>query len=232
MPSDRTDEHLASCTECQSWYASATALTRGLRVSSAARTPDLTSSILDAVGVPIPRSRPQRFLRWVTHDHPWRAALIVVAVAQLTLGLSQMFGIGSDSGHGEMAMGSEVMAGHLFNESTAWNIAVGIGFLTAAWRPAATTGLLPVLASFSILLTGFVITDSIAGQVTFARVASHAIIAVGVLVTVMVQRREGRTGSPAPHRASAGAGDHIDLPDGARYGRRRKHLRNANDPAA
>ncbi|OZC76932.1 hypothetical protein CH274_19895 [Rhodococcus sp. 06-418-5] len=230
VPTHRTDEHLATCTDCQAWYASATALTRSLRVNSVGRTPDLTSSILAAVGVPVPRSRPRRLLRWVIRDHPWRAALVVVALAQLALGLTQIFGIGHD--HGGMVMGTEAMTGHLFNESTAWNLAVGVGFLIAAWRPAATNGLLPVLATFTVLLTCFVITDSIAGQVTVERVASHAIIAIGVLVTMMVRRRELHTGSPASHRLPADAGEDVELPDGARYGRRRGHLRGANDPAA
>jgi predicted anti-sigma-YlaC factor YlaD len=201
-----------------------------MRVGSVGRTPDLTASILTTVGVPVPRSRPQRFLRWVSRDHPWRAALAVTALAQLALGLSQIFGIGHD--HGGMVMGTEAMTGHLFNESTAWNLAVGVGFLFAAWRPAATNGLLPVLATFTGLLTVFVITDSIAGQVTAERVASHAIIAVGVLVTVMVRHRDNDTGSPTPHRLPADPDVDIELPDGARYGRRRGHLRDTNDPAA
>ncbi|MCZ4521738.1 zf-HC2 domain-containing protein [Rhodococcus ruber] len=232
VPSERTDEHLATCTECQAWYASATALTRSLRVRSVGRTPDLTASILTTVGVPVPGSRPQRFLRWVSRDHPWRAALAVIALAQLALGLSQIFGIGHDHVHGGMVMDSEAMTGHLFNESTAWNLAVGVGFLFAAWRPAATNGLLPVLATFTVLLTVFVITDSIAGQVTAERVASHAIIAVGVLVTVMVRHRYNDAGSPTPHRLPADPEADIELPDGARYGRRRGHLRDTNDPAA
>ncbi|MFD4366990.1 zf-HC2 domain-containing protein [Rhodococcus sp. NPDC058521] len=232
VPSARTDEHLDSCAQCRAWYASTTALTRELRVGSAVRTPDLTSDILDAVGVPVPRTRPQRALRWVTRDHPWRAALAVIALAQIGLGVAQVAGIGHDHSSDAMDMGSSAMTGHLFNESTAWNIAVGVGFLIAACRPAATAGLMPMLATFTVLLAAFVITDSIAGQVTVERVASHAAIAIGVLVCVMVRRREKRPSSPSPHRRPVDTDDDIDLPEGARYGRRRGHLRGANDPAA
>ncbi|MGA9869587.1 MAG: hypothetical protein WBQ44_00360 [Rhodococcus sp. (in: high G+C Gram-positive bacteria)] len=89
-----------------------------------------------------------------------------------------------------------------------------------------------MLATFTVLLTGFVITDSVAGQVIAERVASHAVIAIGVLVTVMVRRRELHTGPPASHRLPAETSADIELPDGARYGRPRGHLRDANDPAA
>ncbi|OZD39347.1 hypothetical protein CH252_30600 [Rhodococcus sp. 06-1477-1B] len=230
VPSVRTDEHLDSCVQCQAWYAAASEATRGLRIGAAVRTPDLTSEILAAVGVPIPRGRPQRAVRWVVTDHPWRAVLAVVAIAQLALGATQIFGIGHDHSGEAMVMGPDAMAGHLFNESTAWNVAVGVGFLVAAWRPRTTAGLMPVLATFTVLLAAFVITDTISGAVTAERVASHAIIAIGVLVTAMVRRSEV-DGSPSPHRRVEDTDD-FELPEGTRYGRRRGHLRDSNDPAA
>ncbi|MGA9873990.1 MAG: hypothetical protein WBQ44_22990 [Rhodococcus sp. (in: high G+C Gram-positive bacteria)] len=166
-------------------------------------------------------------------DHPWRAALVLVALAQITLGVAQIFGMGHMPAAAPMAMGHEAMAGHLFNESTAWNIAVGIGFLVAAWRPAATTGLMPVLVAFTGLLAVFVITDTISGQVTPERVASHAIIAVGVAVTAMVRRKGSGSGSPSPQRLSDDdAAEGVIVPEGARHGRRRGHLRDADDSAA
>ncbi|KQU01944.1 hypothetical protein ASG56_20710 [Rhodococcus sp. Leaf7] len=232
VPSARTDEHLESCARCQNWYASATELTRSLRVGSAPRTPDLTAQILDAVGVRAPRGRPRRVARWVCRDHPWRAALVLVAMAQISLGVAQLLGVGHTPTADPMAMGHESMAGHLFNESTAWNIAVGIGFLVAAWRPAASAGLMPVLVAFTGLLAVFVITDSISGQVTIQRVASHAIIAVGVAVTAMVRRSANGSTSPSPQRVSHSDDEGVIVPDGARQGRRRGHLREADDSAA
>jgi predicted anti-sigma-YlaC factor YlaD len=232
VPSARVDEHLRTCADCRSWFAAATELTRGLRVRPAPRTPDLTADILASVGVEVPRTRMWRLTRWVTTDHPWRAALVVVALCQLALGLGQIVGFGHSHAMDPVDMGSHVMNAHLFNESTAWNVAVGIGFLFAACRPRATTGLIPVLVAFSVLLTVFVVTDSIAGQVTGSRIASHAIIAIGVLVTVMVHRREATTDPPFPSDVTRRATDEIDLPAGARPGRRGNHLRAADDSAA
>ena len=59
-----------------------------------------------------------------------RAALGLVALAQITIGLTQILGVGTTGGHA--GHGGELPAGHLFNESTAWNLAVGIG-LTPFW---------------------------------------------------------------------------------------------------
>lgn len=205
-------------------------------------TPDLTAGILAAVGVDVPRSPLRRWARWVGHDHRWRAALVALGIAQLALGLSQLLGIDFSmiAAHAHTAeiagpaMGSNSMRTHLFNENTAWNLAVGAGFVVAGIRTRATTGLLPVLTVFTVVLTVFVITDSISGNVTATRIASHAIIAAGVLVTAVVHRRYRDEHRPPPHRAAAGThgSDEVELPPGARYGRRRDHLRDASDPAA
>ncbi|MFD6062466.1 zf-HC2 domain-containing protein [Rhodococcus wratislaviensis] len=236
VPAGRVDEHLETCPECCAWYAAAAQLSRGLSVRAAHKTPDLTVDILAAVGVDVPRSPLQRATRWVGRDHRWRAALIALGIMQVTLGLTQLLGVDAAMvGHSHTATpGAASMSTHLFNESTAWNLAVGVGFVVAGIRTHATTGLLPVLTVFTAVLTVFVVTDSISGNVTASRIASHAIIAAGVLVTVVVHRRYRDEYRPPPRRAAPPAheGGELQLPPGAKYGRRRGHLRDATDPAA
>lgn len=237
MPADRVDEHVERCSECCAWYAAAAELSRGLTVRAAHRNPDLTADILAAVGVDVPHSSLQRAARWVGRDHRWRAALIALGIAQVALGIVQLVGVDfAMAGHSHTAdlPGAASMSTHLFNESTAWNLAVGAGFAWAGIRTRATTGLLPVLAVFTAVLTVFVITDSIAGNVTATRIASHGIIAAGVFVTAVVHRRYRGEHLPPPHRAAAHTPDRdeMELPPGAKYGRRLGHLRDASDPAA
>ncbi|WP_283312349.1 zf-HC2 domain-containing protein [Rhodococcus sp. IEGM 1354] len=231
VPAARVDEHLEVCADCRSWYASASALTRAIRVRPSHRTPDLAPEILAAAGVDIPAGAARRTLRWVLRDHPWRAGLVVVALCQLVLGFGQVLGWGSGHDHASMS-DPAAMSGHLFNESTAWNVAVGVGFLVAAARPRATTGLLPVLVAFTAILGIFVVADIMAGQVTVARVSTHAIIAVGVLVTTMVHRAQRRSDTPPPVRSAVARHEDEQRPSGFGRGRGYGHLRDASGPAA
>ncbi|MCS7475431.1 zf-HC2 domain-containing protein [Umezawaea endophytica] len=178
VPAEVTDAHLESCAACRQWQLDSAVLTRGLRLRPAVDVPDLTDRIL-AAAPPPPTARTTR--GW----YP-RAALAGVAVAQLTLGLAQVFGVNNadtHAGHG---------SAHLFNESTAWNLALGLGMLWTALRPRASTGLLPVMAGFVAVLTPFSAHDLIAGTAPLSRITSHAFLVLG-LVVLLVVHRTGRT---------------------------------------
>ncbi len=134
-----------------------------------------------------------------------RSGLAGVAVAQITLGLAQVLGSGpvdaETAGHGiHGASGS-----HLFNESTAWNLALGLGLLWTALRPRATTGMVPVVAGFVVVLGVFSVQDLIAGQATVQRVTSHAILVLGLVLLLVVHR-----GRRDPDRARAGIDTSLD----------------------
>ena len=124
-PSDQVEEHLAGCESCRRWQDAAAGLTRTLRVRPAEHTPDLTDQILAAVSVPAGQPR-RATLRW---------ALGGVAFIQLVLGLAQLLGV-DHTGHLAAGDGSQ----HLFNESTAWNLGLAVGFLVAAVRPSLARG--------------------------------------------------------------------------------------------
>lgn len=183
VPAVDTDEHLATCAGCRAWQARVTDTTRALRVRQAPAVPDLTDAILE-VAVP-----PSGTRGW------WaRIALIVVATAQLSLALSQMFGI---SAH---LAGHAPEAGHLFNESTAWNLALGIGLLWAAFRSRVTSGLIPVLSGFVLLLGIYSAQDLAAGAVPATRVLGHGLLLLGLGLLIVINRRYG---DPAPQPGTA-----------------------------
>ena len=218
MSADQVDAHLETCASCQSWQAEASALTRTLRVRPAAPVPDLTAVILDAAP-PITPPTP--------HGRLPRVLLGGVAIVQLTLGMAQVVGSWTMSMHGH-AMGE--FGGHLFNESTAWNLAVGLGLLWTALRPAATSGMLPVVAAFLAVLVPYSASDLLSGTATAPRVLSHLILVVGLGLMVLVhfgnRGPSGRT--PLRHSDSGDtSGTASTAPEPAERpdGRRRMRLR-------
>lgn len=191
MPVERTDVHVTSCAPCRLWQARATGLSRSLRVRSATSVPDLTAVILEHASAPID-----------TRGWPPRIALSAVAVAQIGVALTQILNIGTTSAHAQH--GGVPVATHLFNESTAWNLALGVGLFWAAFRPRVTSGLIPVLAGFLVVLLAYSTYDLITGVVPVARVVSHGLLVAGLCLLIVVNRSSR---DPAPHGVAATADD-------------------------
>ncbi|MFR9731838.1 zf-HC2 domain-containing protein [Saccharopolyspora sp. MS10] len=190
VPAAEIDEHLEHCAACRAFQTEAVGLSRRLRVRPVHPTPDLAAAVL---------ARAPRRDRWRS---ALRGALVVTALAQLLLAFGQVLGLGMH-GHGAHDHGG--MAAHLFNESTAWNLALGVGLLWSAWRDRAASGVLPVLSAFVAALAAFSAHDLVVGAATAERVASHALLVVGLGLLFAVHRR-GTGGGPAPS-ASAGEAD-------------------------
>lgn len=202
--------HLSQCADCRDWGQAAGAVNRALRVRAADPVPDLSLTIgrtAAAMGLASTRAaHPDRRSgpRWWWSTDGWRVALAVLAIAQLLLGVAQLFGIGV-IGHGDHAMagvGSGPADDHLFNESSAWNIAIGAGFAAAAMLPRLAAGLLPMLLVFLGVLTVVSVSDLVRGEVTAGRVATHLLVVAGVLVLWRVHRCYRR--SPLPGQRQAG----------------------------
>ena len=216
-PAERVDAHLAGCGACQAWLRGAEDLNRMLRVRPAARVPDLSQAILADAPVLEPAQG------WGI-----RGALVCVAVAQVALGLSQLVGVGTTALHVEHGT-----AGHLFNESTAWNLALGIGMLWAAFRPRATTGLVPMLTGFLVVLFAYSTHDLLTGAAPVSRVLGHGLLVVGLVLMVIVDRRHrphtpesARAPQPGTaHGTATGAVEVSDLDVASPTGR--PHLRPA-----
>jgi predicted anti-sigma-YlaC factor YlaD len=136
----------------------------------------------------------------------WRMGLAGVAIAQLSLGLAQVFGVGA--GHAVPAHGEQVPT-HLFNESTAWNLALGLGMLWTALRPVATSGMLPVTAVFVAVLVPFSVNDLVSGAAPLSRITSHGFLVLGLALLAVVHRTR---------RAPEGGTPATAVPDGPRGG--------------
>ncbi|MFD5830141.1 hypothetical protein [Lentzea sp. NPDC060358] len=188
VPADEVDAHRETCTSCQEWHHATTALTRTLRVRPATPVPDLTAAIVEAAP-PITRVAPRGWLP--------RTLLGGVAVAQLTLGLAQVLGTGSSAHTGHPA-GADTS--HLFNESTAWNLALGLGLLWTALRPSATAGMVPVTAAFVAVLIPYSASDLLSGTATAGRVLSHSLLLAALLLLVLTHFRHRGPGGRASVR--------------------------------
>lgn len=167
--------HLAGCPACREWLRDAERLHRLLRIGAATDVPDLTGAVLAAAPMPHGAARAVRI------------ALAIVGLAQVGLGVAQLFGMNT----GMLPNGSDMMSMHLFDEGTAWNLAAGIGLMLVAWRPAAAASLTAVLGAFVVILAGFCVRDLMDGMVTVSRVASHGLLLLGVILMLAVWRTAG-----------------------------------------
>jgi predicted anti-sigma-YlaC factor YlaD len=173
------DEHLAICPKCQAWYADASLLTRRVRVRAVTPTPDLVGAVLAEAG---PRRRPVA-----------RIALAGVGLVQLLLAVAQLFGTDV-----HVHNGGETLTGHLINEGAAWNLALGLAMLAAAWQPRRAAGLLPAVAVFVGALSIFSLVDAVTTGVPGTRLLSHIPLLAGVALLCLVQRHHSRDRDPGP----------------------------------
>jgi predicted anti-sigma-YlaC factor YlaD len=230
VPSARVDEHLAACPQCRAWYADAHGWTLHLR--SIIDEPGRRLGGAAPIGPASQREGLSYWLKWV-RSHWARSALALVGVVQIALAVSQIAGAdfgmvaahGAHGGHGPSQ--GPTSGAHLLNESTAWSLALGAGMVVAAvWR-ATVPGLTCILASFTVVLSCYEISDGLSDQVTGVRLLSHLPVVVATVLALLLWRRGG------PDTTSTNARmDDIVLPDNATRGRRRGHLRSTDDSAA
>jgi predicted anti-sigma-YlaC factor YlaD len=171
-----TERHLAGCARCTAWLDAAAEVTRLAR--TAAVTP-----VAKPVEVKAPRRRLLLGLRF---------GLAAIGLAQFLLGAAQVAGFGRDDHAHDAALG----AGHLWHESAAWNLAIGAGFAFVALRRTRPTGLLPTLTAFVGVLTLLSASDILAGRVAPGRLASHAFLVAGWLITLALARPRFDPGDP------------------------------------
>ena len=224
VPAARVDEHLEDCAECRAWRDQATAQADVLRRLSRQQP---VAAV--AAGSPQPTATRTFGVRWP------RAALLVVGLAQCAVGGAQVWGLdlGLHSGvhegpHEGPHVAAHIGGTHLFNESTAWTLAIGLVMVAAALRPALAAGLAWVLATFTVVLGVYVVVDALAGAVTPQRVLSHLPVLLGAVLAVLVWRRAA-VPPPTPNAAQEAE---ITLPRNASRGRRRGHLWPTDGSAA
>jgi predicted anti-sigma-YlaC factor YlaD len=166
------DAHLESCVDCAAWFDDAARITRLSRMGEAKATPDL----LGAVMAKTPAFRRARLRTAVRTG--LRVALAVLGVSQAILGGVQLV---SHSGHHGPDVGGTSLI-HISNESAAWNLALGVGFVWIAWRVSRASGLMPTLTAFVVVLTTIEVLDVIEGRVDAGRVLSHTLVQVAFVI--------------------------------------------------
>ncbi|SDZ64808.1 Predicted anti-sigma-YlaC factor YlaD, contains Zn-finger domain [Asanoa ishikariensis] len=179
------DQHLYVCPSCRSWLDAAAAVTRIARTSA-----------VPAGGMPVPVFEPPAVRCFGV---PWllRVGLAGVGFAQFLLGAAQTAGIGRAAHLDHVgAPGS----GHLWHESAAWNLALGAGFLFVAIRRTRPAGLLPTLTTFVAVLGLLSLGDIADGRVGAGRLASHAFLLAGYLLTIALSRPALDPGRPPSGR--------------------------------
>lgn len=163
------------------WYTDAAEVDRLARVGPVrAEEPDLTEQVLAAVRLPHRR-------RWPTLA---RVTLIVVAIAQVGIGLANLI----------EPLGMRLVmhvSPHMDHEEAAFNLAFAAALLFIGISPRRAATQLPVLASFVAVLTVASVFDLAEGHVTWSRLATHAPIVAGLLLVTALSRHP----HPGAHRA-------------------------------
>jgi predicted anti-sigma-YlaC factor YlaD len=165
------DAHLGSCAACRQWWHEIGHVTRLLRVRPAEPVPDVSGAVLARVGVPSPGRG-----EWV------RFALAVLAATELVVALPGLIlGEGAGSIHDARHVGS-------------FGVAIAIGLLYVAWRPARALGILPIaaaLAATMLITSGLDVVD---GRTSLSGELHHLLELVGLVLVWLL------AGRPVPGR--------------------------------
>jgi predicted anti-sigma-YlaC factor YlaD len=170
--------HLAQCSDCRAFSHDAEALHRAVRLAPAPAIEDRTPAILSAIGDDTTAHEwapavghdadTQRALRWV---------LVAIAIAQIAIAVPALV-LGSDAG----------IPVHLARHIGSFDVALGVGFLFAAWRPSRIPGLLPVVVALVLCLVGSSLLDVAAGNTAALGEAQHLTDFVGLAVMWLLSR--------------------------------------------
>ncbi|MGH9041582.1 MAG: zf-HC2 domain-containing protein [Acidimicrobiia bacterium] len=160
--------HLATCSACRNWEADVVNLTRSVRVASADPIPDLTPAILTAIGrEPVPARLDPAALRW---------GLAAVSIVQVVMAISTIL------------WGTNGITGHLTREVGSFDLALAVGFLYAAWRPARAHGMLPIVGALVACLAVTTTVDLTEGVTGAGAEAAHLLDLVGLAFLWLVTR--------------------------------------------
>ena len=162
------DAHLAGCASCRRFHASALRLHREVRVAPTPEVPDLTASILHAIGEDTRRA---------ADVGPLRVVVAIMGLVQLGLFLPALL-FGDDAGlpvHSARHLGS-------------FGVALGIGLVVAAWRPERVAGLLPLATALVGCLVLTSVLDVTTADVAIGSELNHAAEVVGLVALWLLGR--------------------------------------------
>jgi predicted anti-sigma-YlaC factor YlaD len=189
------DGHLATCRPCRRFAARVRVLGQALPVVDDP-VPDRTAQVMAAVrreraAAPAKVRRPVAVAagagRAGAHRRVARAGLALIAVVQV---VAALVGVSVES------------VPHSVREVGAFQIALAVGFLVTAARPATAAGLLPTAAALALCLVGVMIVDIATGQTGVPHELVHATELAGVALVWLIARdhparREGVERRPA-----------------------------------
>ncbi len=166
IDADRVALHLASCGRCADFAAGAGALHRATRLREAEAVPDLVGAVLARAATPR------------RHQPEWaRYALFAVALSQLLLAVPLVI-LGRD-------LGASV---HVARELGSWDVALAVGLLYAAWRPAKASGLLPFAGALAGAMAVTAVPDVAGGRQSVLSESHHLLELVGLALLVVLAR--------------------------------------------
>lgn len=167
-PAAAVQAHLDRCAACEAFRVHAAALHRRTRVTPAADVPDLTVPILLAVGDLPPRPATQR-------RGALRALAVLVAVAQLVVGVSTLLG-----------------GAHAGRDLAVFELALAAGFLFAAWKPQRALSLVPLVGALAVLELVVAVVNVVGATATVTGELGHLVPVLGVGVLALLGGAEPR----------------------------------------
>ncbi|MEN3305990.1 MAG: hypothetical protein V7603_2192 [Micromonosporaceae bacterium] len=182
QPPEAIEAHLAGCPSCVTWQQDAQRVTRAVRVQPA-RVPDLTDSIMATVAAradgqrpPVAAEVPDREARATARTRELsaearrqvlRVAVAAAAVVQLALALPVLLDpTGAPAGI------------HAGREMASFDMAVAVGFLLAAYRPARARAYVPVALVLALCLAVTSGIDLARGATVFSHEIGHLVAVV------------------------------------------------------
>jgi predicted anti-sigma-YlaC factor YlaD len=159
------DLHLSTCAPCEAWGEELATLHRMVRVREAEPVPDLTTTIL--ASAPVPSSSAGRWRAEPVSGARW--SLFAVALTQLVLAGPGLL-LGEDSG----------ATVHVARELGAFDVALAVGLLVAAWQPARAWGLLPLAAALALVRGATAVLDVVQGRAASLGEVHHVLDLAGV----------------------------------------------------
>ncbi|HEV7526590.1 MAG TPA: hypothetical protein VGP92_16600 [Acidimicrobiia bacterium] len=174
-PTEAARAHVRTCAACRAFIEEASAL-QSITSAGRADAPDLTAEVLET-------ARAQRH-RLDPLTSALRIGLVLVAVAQFVLAVPGLV-YGTDEG----------APIHIAHEVGAWDLALAVGFVFAAWRPLRAVGLLPFAAALSAGLILTAILDIAHGRAVALTETTHLLELVGTtfLYLLMAPKSRSRT---------------------------------------
>lgn len=178
------DAHLSTCATCRAYSAAVASVHRSVRLRAAEPVPpDLTAGVLAAIGRDDGTDDGDaRHAR----SGSLRLGLAVIGVIQVLVALPALL-LGDDAD----------LPAHTARHLGAFAVALGIGFLVAAWQPRRVGGLLALTTALVACLVLGSVIDVVAGDANAgSELGGHATEVVGLGLLWFLARDTGQAASP------------------------------------